>query len=56
MGDRISAAHDRAGIRKLVGALRAAGAAEVAIERGDGVLVDALLAAGLTAVVISLGR
>jgi transposase len=51
--DRISAAHDRVGIRKLVSALRAAGAAEVAIERGDGVLVDALLAAGLTVVVIT---
>jgi hypothetical protein len=50
--DRISAAHDRAGIRKLVSALRAGSAAEVAIERGDGVLVDALLAAGLTVVVI----
>jgi transposase len=50
---RISAAHDRAGIRKLVSALRAAGAAEVAIERGDGVVVDALLAAGLTVVVIT---
>jgi len=51
--DRISAAHDRAGIRNLVSALRAAGAAEVAIERGDGVLVDALLAAALTVVVIT---
>jgi transposase len=50
---RVSAAHDRAGIRKLVSALRAAGAAEVAIERGEGVLVDALLAAGLTVVVIT---
>jgi transposase len=50
---RISAAHDRAGIRKLVSGLRAAGAAEVAIERGDGILVDALLAAGLTVVVIT---
>lgn len=50
---RISAAHDRAGIRKLASGLRAAGTAEVAIERGDGVLVDALLAAGLTVVVIT---
>lgn len=50
---RISVAHDRAGIRKLASALRAAGAAEVAIERGDGVLADALLAAGLTVVVIT---
>jgi transposase len=50
---RFSAAHDRAGIRKLTGGLRAEGAAEVAIERGEGILVDALLAAGLTVVVIT---
>lgn len=50
---RFSAVHDRDGIRKLVGGLRAAGAAEVAIERGEGILVDALLAAGLTVVVIT---
>jgi transposase len=50
---RISVTHDRAGLKKLAGALRAAGAAEVAIERGEGVLVDALLAAGLTVVVIT---
>ena len=50
---RFSAARDRAGIRKLTGGLRAEGAAEVAIERGDGVVVDALLAAGLTVVVIT---
>jgi transposase len=50
---RFSAVHDRDGIRKLVAGLRAAGAAEVAIERGGGILVDALLAAGLTVVVIT---
>jgi transposase len=50
---RISIAHDRAGIRKLVSGLRAAGAVEVAIERGEGILVEALLAAGLTVVVIT---
>ena len=50
---RFSVAHDRAGIRKLVTGLRAAGAGEVAIERGDGVLADALLAAGLAVVVIT---
>jgi ribose 1,5-bisphosphokinase PhnN len=44
--------HDRAGIAGLIARLRGSGAAEVAIERGDGVLVDALLAAGLTVVVI----
>ncbi|MBN9103083.1 MAG: IS110 family transposase [Pseudonocardia sp.] len=42
-----------AGLRELVGRLRRAGVAEVAIERGDGQVVDALLAAGLTVVVIS---
>jgi transposase len=50
---RLSAVHDRDGIRKLVRGLRAAGAAEVAIERGEGILVDALPAAGLTVVVIT---
>ncbi|MDN5751618.1 MAG: IS110 family transposase [Pseudonocardia sp.] len=42
-----------AGLRELVGRLRRAGVTEVAIERGDGQVVDALLAAGLTVVVIS---
>jgi transposase len=50
--DRFTAVHDRAGIAGLTARLRGGGAAEVAIERGDGVLVDALLAAGLTVVVI----
>jgi transposase len=51
--DRFSAAHDKAGIEMLIVRLRAAGVTEAAIERGGGVLVDALLAAGLTVVVIS---
>ncbi|GAA4536800.1 IS110 family transposase [Pseudonocardia xishanensis] len=42
-----------AGLRELVGRLRRAGVVEVAIERGDGQVVDALLAAALTVVVIS---
>jgi transposase len=50
--DRFAVAHDRAGIAALTARLRGNQAAEVAIERGDGVLVDALLAAGLTVVVI----
>jgi transposase len=50
--DRFTVAHDRAGIAALIARLRENRAAEVAIERGDGVLVDALLAAGLTVVVI----
>jgi hypothetical protein len=51
--DRFSACHDRAGIDALISRLRECGAVEVAIERGDGVLVEALLAAGLTVVVIT---
>jgi transposase len=51
--DRFSAAHDKAGIEMLIARLRAAGVTEAAIERGGGVLADALLAAGLTVVVIS---
>ena len=51
--DRFSAAHDKAGIAAMITRLRRAGASEVAIERSDGVLVAALLAAGLTVVVIT---
>src|ERR1700733_14961657 len=51
--DRFSAAHDRAGITALITRLRKNKVTEVAIERGDGALVDALLAAGLTVVVIT---
>src|SRR6266568_4873735 len=42
-----------AGIDMLITRLRENGATEVAIERGGGVLVEALLAAGLTVVVVS---
>jgi transposase len=51
--DRFSAAHDKAGIAAMIARLRRAGAGEVAIERSDGALVGALLAAGLTVVVIT---
>jgi transposase len=51
--DRFSAAHDKAGIAAMIARLRRAGAGEVAIERSDGPLVAALLAAGLTVVVIT---
>ena len=51
--DRFSAAHDRAGIAAIITRLRRNKVTEVAIERGDGPLVDALLAAGLTVVVIT---
>ena len=50
---RFAVAHDRAGIGKLIARLRAAGVSEAAIERSDGVLVNALLEAGLTVVVIT---
>src|SRR6516225_5002332 len=50
---RFTVAHDRAGIGKLVAGLRAAGVSEAAIERSDGVLVEALLEAGLAVVVIT---
>ena len=50
---RFTVAHDRAGIGKLIAGLRAAGVREAAIERSDRVLVDALLEAGLTLVVIT---
>jgi transposase len=50
---RFSVTHDRVGIGKLIAGLRAAGVSEAAIERSDGVLVGALLDAGLTVVVIT---
>ena len=56
VADRFSAAHDKAGIEMLITRLRGSGATEVAIERGDGVLVEALLAASLTVVVVSSHR
>jgi hypothetical protein len=37
--DRFSAAHDKAGLDAMITRLRRAGASEVAIERGGGVLV-----------------
>jgi transposase len=51
--DRFSAAHDKAGLAAMITRLRRAGAGEVATGRGDGVLAGALLAAGLTVVVIT---
>ena len=50
---RCTAEHTAAGLRELVKALGRHGAVEVAIERPDGPVVDTLLAAGLTVVVIS---
>jgi transposase len=50
---RFTVQHTAAGLAELVRRLRKAGAAEAAIERGDGPVVDALLDAGLTVVVIT---
>jgi len=51
--ERFTVVHTAAGIRDLVHRLARAGAHEVAIERPDGPVVDALLEAGLIVVVIS---
>ena len=50
---RFTVAHTAQGLKTLVLRLARAGVAEVAIERGDGPVVDALLAAGVTVVVIT---
>jgi transposase len=51
--ERFIAAHTAQGLTELVHRLRQAGAGEVAIERPDGKVVEVLLEAGLTVVVIS---
>lgn len=50
---RVNTTHDATGIRRLVAAFIDHGVARVAIERPDGPVVDALLAAGLEVVVIT---
>jgi transposase len=50
---RCSVQHSAAGLRELIAVLARTGAREAAIERPDGPVVDALLEAGLTVVVIS---
>ena len=45
--------HTKAGLKRMLKVLRNHGVTEVAIERGDGPVVEALLAAGVTVVVIS---
>ena len=49
---RFSFTHDAAAIGAMAGRLRSAGVAGVAIERGDGPVVEELLAAGLTVFVV----
>jgi transposase len=50
---RRTVAHSAAGLAELIDMLQQAGCREVAIERPDGPVVDVLLGAGLTVVVIS---
>ena len=50
---RRSVEHSAAGLRELTGVLARAGAREAAIERPDGPVIDVLLGAGVTVVVIS---
>ena len=50
---RSSVEHSAAGLRELVAVLARTGVSEVAIERPDGPVVNALLDAGITVVVIS---
>jgi transposase len=51
--DRCTVEHTVAGLRDLIGMLGRNGVGEVAIERPDGPVVDTLLQAGITVVVIS---
>jgi transposase len=51
--ERFEAEHQAAGLQAMVRQLRRAGALRVAIERGDGPVVDALLGGGLDVVVVS---
>ena len=51
--ERFTITHTASGLRELVRRLRRAGVVEVAIERPDGPVVDALLEAGLGVVVIA---
>jgi transposase len=53
---RFAVEHAAAGLRDLVQRLARAGVGEVAIERGDGPVVDVLLGAGMTVVVITPGQ
>lgn len=51
--ERVTVTHDKAGIGALIGGLRRWQVAGVGIERGDGPVVTALLAAGLAVFVIA---
>lgn len=51
--DRFTVRHDTVGLRTMVGRLLKAGVSEIGIERPDGPVVEALLQAGLTVLVIA---
>ena len=53
---RTTVEHSSAGLRAMHKFLAGHGATEIAIERGDGPIIDALLEAGITVVVISPNR
>jgi transposase len=54
--DRFTVAHTAAGLKKMAARLLRAGVADVGIERGDGPVVETLLAAGLRVFVIPPGQ
>jgi transposase len=54
--DRFVITHDAPGLRQLITRLMHAEVEEVGIERGDGPVVEALLQAGLTVLVIAPGK
>jgi transposase len=54
--DRFTVTHDAAGLKRLAARLLRAGVEQVGIERSDGPVVEALLAAGLTIYVIPPGQ
>jgi len=54
--DRFAIDHNAAGLKDLVQRLLRAGVNEIGIERGDGPVVEALLQAGLTVLVIAPGQ
>jgi transposase len=54
--DRFAVAHDAAGLKRMTARLVKAGVEQVGIERGDGPVVDSLLAAGLVVFVIPPGQ
>lgn len=56
VADRFTVRHDAAGLKQLARRLLHAGVEQVGIERGDGPVVDTLLAAGLTVFVIPPGQ